>query len=170
MNLKFSKHAELFLAASRVSYFNNFDFLMFQLTHTFKYFVLLSMVTAVLGCAEENTGPDRYDVTGIVTFDGAPVAAGHVIFMADASKGNNGPSGTGIIKNGQYSTNGKGVVGGPYTVQVRGYDGEVDLEKERPLGKVLFPKYEFKVDFPSVDAQAGQPKDMNIDVPVDSEK
>ena len=57
----------------------------------------------------------------------------------------------------------------PALVQ-EGYDGEVDLEKERSLGKVLFPKYEFKVDFPSVDAQAGQPKDMNIDVPVDSEK
>ncbi len=105
----------------------------------------------MIGCGGHD-GPERFSVSGTVTFHGKPVPAGYVYFTPDASRGNKGPQGYAEINNGRYTTaaSGKGTVGGPHKVRISGFDGipvqghEQMLEKGRPL----FTEYETTVDLP----------------------
>lgn len=54
--------------------------------------VLLVAVAAVVGCGS-NDAPDRFHISGKVTFAGEPVPAGQIIFEPDASQQNSGPQG-----------------------------------------------------------------------------
>ncbi len=90
----------------------------------------------------------RCDVSGNVTYDGAPLAAGRIYFAPDASKQNTGPEGVADIKDGHFDTRagrGKGGPGGPVVVMIQGFDGQVTDQK--PMGNAIF-KYETKVELP----------------------
>jgi len=101
----------------------------------------------VSGCASKDAGPTRYDLSGKVTFNGAPVPAGEITLSPDSSKGNSGPGGIVMIENGEYKTpRGAGIVGGPYVVHILGFDGVPNKESEE--GMPIFPPYETTVDFP----------------------
>jgi hypothetical protein len=98
------------------------------------------------GCGGDS-GPQRYDLSGAVSFDGKPVPVGEISLAPDASQGNSGPGCIALIKDGQYKTEpGMGILGGPYTVQILGFDG-IPVG-EATDGTALFPPYETKVDFP----------------------
>lgn len=115
---------------------------------------LIMAVASVLflsGCGGPS-GPERYHVSGTVTFDGKPVPAGSVLFEPDKSKGNSGPAAGVKIKGGKYDTriDGKGMVGGPHLVKIIGTDGVAPSE-DFPEGTVLF-EYATTADLPKDEA------------------
>ncbi|WP_206668911.1 hypothetical protein [Bremerella volcania] len=79
----------------------------------------IMLIPLAIGCQKQD-GPIRYDVSGTVTYKGAPVPGGSVVFTPDKQKGNSGPQGTARIVDGHYDTarNGRGTVGGPHHVHV----------------------------------------------------
>lgn len=105
----------------------------------------------LLGCGDD--GVTRYRLTGKVTFAGAPVPAGQLVFTPVK-----GPPGHAEIKNGEYDTaNGLGIVGGPHAVRIEGYEPGSGQGDEP--GKTLFREYEEKRDLPSENGT------QNFDVP-----
>ena len=126
--------------------------------------LMLTLACAVLllGCQNRSDGPTRYPVTGNVTYDGQPVPKGFVTLEPDAAASNSGPGGGGPIVNGRYSTGAEaGVVGGPHTIRIIGYDGiPTSMEGEKlPDGKSLFPPYQATFDFPK------QASEKNFEIP-----
>ncbi|HAH45474.1 MAG TPA: hypothetical protein DCM07_11595 [Planctomycetaceae bacterium] len=119
-----------------------------------KVLSLITMLTLIsLGCGEgEADGPEKYSLSGKVTFAGEPVPVGEIILEPDSTKGNSGPASVAMIKQGQYATEtGKGIIGGPYIVRISGNDGvSVTLPDgmQLPEGNQLFGSYETKVDLP----------------------
>jgi len=104
----------------------------------------------VSGCGSPS-GPVRYAVSGQVTFREMPVPVGEIIFRPDAEAGNEGPGSVATIRDGAYATDsGKGVVGGPYIVELVGFDGVTVPEATE--GGVLFNPISRKVDFPMADS------------------
>lgn len=113
---------------------------------------------AATGCSQE--GPQRYDLYGLVTFQGEKVPNGSISFTPDTAAGNSGPGCFAQIKNGQYETpNGMGTVGGPHRVQIFGYsnpilpEGASATEDAVPEVLELFPPYTTTVDLPKEDAK-----------------
>jgi len=101
------------------------------------------------GCGG-NEGPERYDLSGTVTYQGQPVPRGYIQFTPDSSLSNAGPAGYADIQDGKYDTskNGKGTVGGPHTVTIEGYDGIAKPEAELPSGTPLFDEWNTIADLP----------------------
>lgn len=118
------------------------------------YLAVAILTMSANGCGGKGDGPQRYHVSGKVTFRGKPVPKGFITFRPDNSKQNTGPGSGAAIENGEYTLeNGKGVVGGPYIVEITGSDG-VPFEEEGekvPDGKELFPKYTTSFSFPKED-------------------
>ena len=116
--------------------------------------VTLFALVACCGCGQE--GPERYDLSGTVTYDGKPVPKGFVTLTPDIDKGNDGPGGGAEIVDGKYQTSAEmGIIGGPHTVRIVGYDGipaRVEGE-DLPNGKGLFAPYQTTVDFPKQDSE-----------------
>lgn len=107
------------------------------------------------------SGPQRYSVSGTVTFNGEPIPKGFISFTPDSSKGAKGPGSGATIVDGAYQTeDGKGVVGGPHLVEIRGTDGVPYTEsgETMPEGKELFRLYKTEFDFPNED----QTKDFEV--------
>ena len=124
--------------------------------------LIVVVAGAFAGCSRSD-GPARYDLKGVVTYDGKPVPVGFVTFIPNADKGNKGPGGGTDVKDGMFDTTaGKGMVGGPHKIQVVGFDGvSVVISGSRfEEGTPLFPRYEFEADLPS---EAGT---FDIEVPV----
>ena len=96
-------------------------------------------------------GDSRKELSGTVTYDGKPLPAGVISFEPDATKGNDGPAGTAIVKDGQFRTApGKGVLGGAYRVRIQGGDG-VNAGELNPHGRPLPPptgEYRMDIDLP----------------------
>ncbi len=126
------------------------------MTH-FDYFrscSLLLMLSLICGCGSSEDGPQRFQVSGSVSYDGKPVPKGFITFEPDSKAGNKGPGGGAPIVNGKYKTEvGKGVVGGPHLVRIVGYDGvATSIEGEQLAdGKPLFSTFETSHDFPKQD-------------------
>jgi hypothetical protein len=113
----------------------------------------LLLVTILLaGCAKP--GPQLYDVSGSITFDGQPIPKGTVLFQPDESKGCTGSAGIALIRDGKYDTaaeGGTGVVGGPHLVRIVGLDGK-PIDSMSPDGIPLFPDYTTTVDLPKANS------------------
>lgn len=119
----------------------------------------------IAGCGQSPSGPVRFTVSGNITYNGSPVPAGTILFEPDSEKGNSGPGGSGTIENGRFETfPGKGVVGGPYIVRIRGFTGEATSEdgEVSAIGNPLFPVYVTRVDFAKQNVQ------MDFDIPAQS--
>ena len=125
---------------------------------------LIGLVGCVLtGCGSSN----GYDLSGKVTFNGAPIPAGKIYFSPDGSKGNTGATGYATITNGEYDTaspDGKSTVGGAMTVRIEGWDPAVTSAADPgdPLGEksfqALFPTYETTAEL----EQATATKDFEV--------
>lgn len=105
----------------------------------------------MVGCSGAD-GPERFSLSGTVTYDGQPVPHGTIHFEPDAARGNPGPSGSGEIKDGKYQTNpGRGMIGGPHMVRISGYDGKPPDGPEAeifPHGMPLFDEQLIEADLP----------------------
>jgi hypothetical protein len=125
--------------------------------------VALGAIGLVSGCGGAS-GPERYELSGTVQFQGKPVPAGQIVFEPDSSKGNVGPQGMAEIREGKYDTRdgGRGMVGGPHVVRIRGYD-RLSLDEMHPP-QPLFPEYETTVDLSKEDGV------YDFDVPAGAKK
>lgn len=103
--------------------------------------VLVLGLSALGGCTREEK---LYQVSGVVTYDGKPIAKGLIHFDPKAD----GPQGFANIFSGKYDTaqQGKGVRGGAYDIRVNGFDGKE--ANEAPFGQALFPEYTGTKDLP----------------------
>lgn len=146
------------------------------MTRIFPRRIWLSLTAAafsisLLGCGGgADDGPERYQLSGTVTYDGQPIPKSMIKFTPDAGKGNTGPQGKARIVDGKYSTaeeGGAGVIGGPYKITVQGYDGKADPDKELPLGEPLFKEYQIDKALPPMPDDPEKP--VNLDIPVPKE-
>jgi len=113
--------------------------------------LLAASTFALAGCGSD--GPQRFRVTGEVTWQGKPVPAGMITFTPDGRKGNSGPQGAAPIRDGRFDTDdpqGRGTVGGAQIIAILGYDGSEPTETD-PLGKRLFPEYQLERELPKED-------------------
>lgn len=113
-----------------------------------------------LGCQRGDDGPQRFRLSGTVTYNGKPVPKGFINF--NPAEGNPGPGSGAEIVDGKYETReGKGIIGGPHIVIITGSDGVPYEECGETVqgGKQLFPRYQTEVDFPKEDGEE------NFDVP-----
>jgi hypothetical protein len=114
--------------------------------------LLVVLMCGIYGCGSADTGPERFQVSGTVNFNGQPVPAGTIYFETM-----DGPAGSAQISNGAYDTrDGKGVVGGPHVAVIQGFDGTGTNPGE--MGKPLFNPQRIDVDLPKEDTT----KDFDI--------
>jgi hypothetical protein len=113
---------------------------------------LIFAAVAFCGCTQEEK---LYQVSGVVTYSGKPIAKGVISFIPK----DDGRQGFANIADGKYDTakQGKGVRGGAYDVRVNGFDGKE--ANEAPFGQALFPEYTTTKDLPQEDSV------YNLDVP-----
>lgn len=91
-----------------------------------------------------------------MTFNGSAIPKGFILFTGDATKQNDAPQTVVPIEAGKFiATSDKGVLGGPYIVQVKGYDGvkPTGVDMVVPEGLPLFPEVQTKIDLPTHDAR-----------------
>ncbi len=135
--------------------------------------ILCSTLFLFSGCGgNSDSGPDRFDISGTVTFKGKPVHRGTIVFSPDQSKGNAGPQGAAEIKEGKFDTSvkGKGLVGGHHIITINGFD-QVDENAKPKMSsdgmmtpqKPLFPTYTIQKDLPKENST------LDIDV-IDKQK
>lgn len=110
---------------------------------------LLGIVAS--GCGGgTNDAPERFPISGKVSYDGKPVPKGNITFIPDSTKGNSGPSTTVAIVEGMYQSK-EGTIGGPHIAQIAGYDG-IPIPSgeggENPTGKELFNGWKKNLDLP----------------------
>lgn len=107
------------------------------------------LATLAGGCADRD--PRRVVLSGKVTYLGRPVPIGYLIFEPDVGRGNSGPGGTAEVRDGRYQTSdGLGVMGGPYFITVSGFDGKPISANGMvdPYGMPLFQDRRWSVDLP----------------------
>ncbi len=125
---------------------------------TIQYAALAGLIVAAFssGCRPAYEGPQRFRVSGSVTYKGQPVPKGQIRFMPDTSKQNRGPGGGAQIVDGRYETvRAMGVVGGHYIVTISGTDGIPTTMHGEQLkdGKQLFPLCQMQHEFPKEDTE-----------------
>jgi hypothetical protein len=127
-------------------------------------FSALALGGLLLLCGCGKQGPQRYDVSGTVTFQGKPVPAGQVIFDPDRSGGNDGLQGYAELRDGHYDTrrSDRGATAGPVLIRIEGFDGRV--VPNRPYGKPLFIDYRVRVNLPQQDTT------LDFEVPASAAK
>ena len=112
-------------------------------------FLLAAIVST--GC-----GPrDRYALSGSVTFDGKPIAAGTITFVPFGAGKTGRTAGFCEIKAGKYATQkGRNPGSGPHRVMISGCDGAPyqsqmgEIVQNYPMGKPLFPSHLVEIDVP----------------------
>ncbi len=126
---------------------------------TLFYRILLACLLgcSILGCGK--TEEALHQVSGTVTYQGAPVPMGTIFFDPDASKGGSGMQGFADIRDGKFDTaaGGRGVRGGAYIMRIQAYDGTV--ANAAPYGQALFPEYQTPKELPQ------QSTTLDIEVP-----
>lgn len=87
--------------------------------------ISLMLICISLGCSSE---PPVSQLSGNVTFKGAPVPAGYISFTPDIDKGTEGRIRVFQIKDGEYNSatdRNSGIAPGNYLVRIAGFDGVV---------------------------------------------
>ncbi|QDT66490.1 hypothetical protein [Calycomorphotria hydatis] len=110
-----------------------------------RIFALLLLCGTLLsaGCSPKSDGPQRYSLSGVVTYNGQPVEYGQVMLSPDRDKGNSGPASVARIQNGEYETfPGKGVVGGAFKVTI------TSDNPQNEYSDPIFPPYKTTVELP----------------------
>jgi hypothetical protein len=116
------------------------------------FFILVTLVS-LTGCDD---GPPRYEVTGVVTFEGQPVPTGRLIFTPDNAAGNRGPQGVAVVERGVIETEyDRRVIGGPHWVQIMAFDGVAFEDGEGTVvqGRPLCSIVQAPVDLPLDDVE-----------------
>ena len=126
-------------------------------THNVCSLAIASAVLALAasaGCGQ--SGVPRNAVWGSVTWKGQPVPRGVIYISPDTKKGNSGPQGYALIKDGHYDTRdklSKGCSAGPQIAVVQGCDGQ-GIGPGRPYGNSLFVPFEIPIEVAPDGSQA----------------
>ncbi|WP_145266689.1 hypothetical protein [Calycomorphotria hydatis] len=114
---------------------------------------LIMLTVAAVGCGGNPDGPQRYSLSGSVTYNGQPVPAGNILLSPNREKGNSGPATVASINDGKYETfPGKGMVGGHFVVTIT-------AEPKQEMTLPLFDTYTMEVELPNEDSS------FDFDVP-----
>lgn len=108
--------------------------------------VLFCFLCCTSGCGKDSE-VERQEIVGKVTYKGQNIPKGRIDFLPETA----GPAGYAMITNSTYDTRaeGRGVVPGPHSVRINGYDGTPsDVEGMRD-GLPLFPPYQTTVEITS---------------------
>jgi len=118
------------------------------MTYLSRIAIVLALACASVGCGRPPSRLARFEISGAVTHDGKPVPSGSLRFTPDFDKGNRGPATTIMITDGTYrSVDGFGVLGGPYTVEIRGFEALTPEQAQAmTMPKPLFKPYTTVVD------------------------
>lgn len=131
--------------------------------------VLLATVVLALG-RPGGKGPEKYEVTGMITYDGLPIPNGEIYFEPTEVPVTHDTYGQAITEDGRYTAE---IVGGPHVVYVRELVGTYDLDPQELPPRPLLPTGEWKgpVDFPSLEEmtsrQDSRPVEFNFEIPVE---
>ncbi|WP_145266672.1 hypothetical protein [Calycomorphotria hydatis] len=121
------------------------------MSRQFCFMAIMLGASLCLPACSQQTGPERFRVSGTVTYEGEPVPAGSISFEPDSSKGNSGPGTLVEIHDGKFDTGTrKGVIEGAMIARIIGYDG-VKLP-ESDLGKTIFPQKSVSLELPAEDS------------------
>jgi len=107
----------------------------------------------LVGCS--SPAADGYPLSGTVTYQGAPLPRGTILFRPDSSQGNSGQALAFTIKDGAYGTSDDQPRlhhGGHYQVRINGYDGSDTTGENLPMGRPLFQDYNTTVELPPEEA------------------
>ena len=109
-----------------------------------------------------SSAPQRFELSGKVTYKGKPVLFGRINFTPDDAHANTGSAGGAEIKDGAYKTGpGQGAIGGPHVVVITAFDGQKPDGPDAamfPHGKPL-PRLRATVDLPR------KPATMDFEIP-----
>ena len=102
---------------------------------------------AAFGCGRDD-GPQRYNLSGNISYEGEPIRGGWIVFAPES-----GPGATANIEDGKYATReGWGTVGGIHTIEVVALGGVALPDSKadggmNAAGKTMF-SYKFTKDIP----------------------
>jgi len=107
--------------------------------------LIVAFAAGTAGCRKQ--GPERYRMSGTISFAGRPVPSGMISFEP-AEKGIGG--GFAPIVNGTYDTDrtGRGHLGGEHTVQIAGFEGVRDPSDPDSPAVPMFKPITFTEDLP----------------------
>ena len=113
-----------------------------------RWLLVAATVAVGVGGCSRGSSVTRFDVSGTVTFGGAPVRVGTITFVP--TQGNVGPGGSAAIRDGVYDTAASrtGPTAGPHVAIITGFDGKSAPGLEGQEGVMLFHEYKEDVDLP----------------------
>lgn len=116
-----------------------------------KWLCLSMLFCCFGGCSSGSREVDRFPIDGEIRYGNQPVVSGSITLEPDTTQGNLGPSSTAMIENSRFSIPAsRGIVGGPYRVQITGYGSPPESTgADVNYGKSLFSEYEILVDLPA---------------------
>ena len=113
-----------------------------------RYAAAAAVLLVGAGCGSSTSGPQRYPLSGTVTYEGKPVMRAELFLAPNDDLGNSGPGSVAVVENGAFQvTAAKWIVGGPYRVSITS-QSPVPL----PEGESFtpqFPPQEIHVDLPA---------------------
>ena len=132
------------------------------LVRTSRWVLGLAALVLLQGCGGEK-GPEKYEVSGQVTYGGKPIKSGDIRFEPKGGLVNAQTMSYARITNGHYSTE---TVGGAHFVNIRDLTGDIDMgDAESQGSKPLFGlEYRGDVDLPPIDQVKGA-AEKDIEIP-----
>lgn len=146
------------------------------MTHSVQHVWVLMLVAGVVlisGCPGQEAGPEKYEVTGAVTYDGEPIQSGEMYFEpADDRPANAATMSRGLIEDGRYTAQ---IVGGLLNVSVRDTTGDLDLDPEGAQAgatPTLRGTWRGEISFPSLEDYASREESGPVehDIEISSEE
>lgn len=124
---------------------------------------LPTILAFVIGCGDR--GPEQYEVSGTITYDGAPVVIGTIRFEPTREAGLEAPTGFAVIRDGNFRTeSSQGAGAGSYVARISAGDGKptdasgMSLDPEgpptvdKPFGNPLLHEFAHPLTLPEGDS------------------
>ncbi len=132
--------------------------------------IILCLCGSLAGCGSTEPGPERTIVTGKVTFEGEPVAQGHIWFIPVS--GRQGPQAGAAIIDGQYRVENKGGVPvGDCQVKITAERPQADTKivsdggpEEIPTAQFIPARYNEKTELTAQIELRPEPVEKNFDL------
>ncbi|MCR9115702.1 MAG: hypothetical protein NXI22_01995 [bacterium] len=122
--------------------------------------LILPLLAFIVGCGSGRVAPDRFQVTGTVTLDGAPLEKGTITFTSPEDQ-KKGILSSGEIINGKYDiqvTPGKKQV----KINARVVTGPVNEMGEEPTKEIIPAKYNSKTTLEAEIPKAAHNADFEL--------
>ena len=127
--------------------------------------VLLTAAVLAGGCGGD-AGPEKYTVTGTVTYDGKPIPFGDIVLQPKTGVANVQSMSRVRIQDGRYTAE---IIGGPHTINIRDLTGDIDMDPKgaESGAKPVLPGggYRGEVDFAPLDQVKESPVEKDIEIP-----